>query len=292
MALNLINPIGKYDHKKESNRDKFVNAMDNISDLEKWAQGIQENPDSSNIREDIGSLIYDKPDFFTKRPAEEVMAQIHKAYTDSIEHLGGYTTRDKDGLHRQKGYVENNFDDMTDRLDANGLSSMALNVTLMNTGNKNTDSAIKNLRELQEIQRLDEKTIHPFLGKKMKEEPKHISSFYFEYGQKDDFYAQKFAEYISRKTQKELAKSMEKVSGTSERDKFKTIIDSSLDAIEDFYGDIEHLGDKSNFFEDIWRPYYTTLAKIVHPLDKKIKKLDEDKDRVKRKEKLRKLTTN
>ncbi|MBU0907526.1 MAG: hypothetical protein KKE05_05220, partial [Nanoarchaeota archaeon] len=125
-------------------RDPFVEAYSEFSDLEKYAAAVNKDPHNLGARRDLFGLIFGNKDAHNG-VSPEMIKQTAKDFVDgSKENIGRYAAR--------------NFDGMFDDLDPKALESMLFSVQLYKTGkDREHDDLVDTLAEFRQLREMLEK---------------------------------------------------------------------------------------------------------------------------------------
>ena len=111
-----INPKDTYD------REAFVSALSEFSDLEQYRKALDQDPSNLGAREDLFGLLYGDPSFHRGFSPEDVKKSAKEAY--------------KAGLEQTARYVEHNHNKFfNDLLDDKAMDALLMSVPLYKTEN-------------------------------------------------------------------------------------------------------------------------------------------------------------
>jgi hypothetical protein len=260
-----INPKDTYD------REAFVSALSEFSDLEQYRKALDQDPSNLGAREDLFGLLYGDPSFHRGFSPEDVKKSAKEAY--------------KAGLEQTARYVEHNHNKFfNDLLDDKAMHALLMNVPLYKIGNNEHDTLVSIINDVKSMNAATQaenpiEKMSEFVLKRTKSDavPGWAKKLIKYFSGDPRFVQRVFMTEFAAK-QQVLSAAISRGEGI-DQEKVRRILENSLSMAYEKLDDGDNSDDeKKDIWEECIRPYYVTMAKLAYKSEKeKIESDDEDK---------------
>ena len=271
------------DLSKSYDRRTFVDAFDDFSDLGSYLEKLAEDPRNPDALSDLGGLLFKKPDFFTKVDDPLLARQNADVfYSQSVEAMAQYTKR--------------NFDEFMKKYEDGDLEKYVMSVPLYNTTKereqKGHNEFVDTLRSMKEIQKIakdgDVGKMSGYVGEKIENAPRWLQELLASSMGNEKYTAEMFRAFAEH-DQNKFFRMLKDEKGKTRRKFVEGVIRGSLEESYHQMGKEMNEKDKRDIWKKAIRPYYVTLAGLVHEKEKKKEKVEKDSKKEKRKAERRSL---
>jgi len=240
-------------------RTAFLNAQDQLNDLERYREALDKDPHDVKAREEICKTAFGRKEGHLDYSPEQMRIIAKETYKSGAEGMGRY--------------VQNNEDKFFDMLDGKALQNLVMTLPMYKNGKKEHDDLVELINDVNSMGKI----LHESEVEKMRRGVEKLTK-----SKNVPDWAKKLIKYFSgdqRFVQEVYVKSYfskKAVLGNAltkdrepDRDKLKGLIKDSLKVAYDKGADEKDEGKRNDIWEDCIRPYYLEMAKYAFGFEKK-----------------------
>lgn len=255
----------------EWNRDAIVSQGDDLGDLEKYLSVLEKDEENPTIWEKAGKLLEGDPTYFTRTVSDEKTGGLIRSPRSPRSDLERNLTETENNISL---FAKKHKSTILGKLSDEDYSSLAFNLPLYKTGNKEQDELIDALKEVNRLRSIKDnhQEIYKYILERLEKE-KVSQSKKTSFSQHGAAEAHIMFEKYLKIAHGKLNEIIADKEGKVRVDLLKRTFLNSLSEAEDALDRVTYSdGEKSDVWEANVRPYYLALFNKVYEIEKKADK--------------------